>query len=242
MDRPIARCPRLGQDWLLASVVAPFYYEAPLDGHIQAMKFRPSRPMGRALGQLLADHVQRHGIAAEVHAMVPVPLHRKRFLERGFNQAMEIARPVATGTGLPVLIRGIGRQTDTQPQTRLAARERHANLRGAFAVRRDLQGMSVAIVDDVITTSATVNALAASLRDAGAREVHAWALARAVPGSGSRQGEQRTRKPDQRRTDIISPMAGDPGWNSCPYPRKRSAKHVRVTDDRRGSIPNPPGS
>ena len=186
LERPIARCPRPGQGWLLASVVAPFHYETPLDGHIQALKFRPSRPMGRALGQVLADHVRRHGIAAEVDALVPVPLHRKRFLERGFNQAIEIARPVAAGAGLPVLIRGIGRRTDTQPQTLLAARERHANLRGAFTVRRDLQGLSIAIIDDVVTTGATVNALAAPLLDAGAREVHAWALARAVPGGGSR--------------------------------------------------------
>ncbi len=136
--------------------------------------------MGRALGQMLEDQVRGRAAAAEVDALVPVPLHRKRLLERGFNQAFEIARPVAAGTGLPLLSRGIFRHADTQPQTLLAARDRHANLRGAFRVGRDLQGMHVAIIDDVITTGATVNALAASLRNAGAIEVHAWALARAL--------------------------------------------------------------
>ena len=187
LERPVKQCPRPGQGWRIVGVTAPFRYESPLDTHIHAMKFRPSRPMGRALGQLLAKDIDERRLADMVEALVPVPLHRRRLRERGFNQAFEIARPVAAATGLPLLVHGIHRRASTQPQSLLAAHERHRNLRGAFRIRRGLKGMNVAIVDDVITTGATVNALAASLRDAGAEEIHAWALARVVPRSGFRQ-------------------------------------------------------
>lgn len=177
----MSRCPRPEQGWRIQRVVAPFTYESPLDGHIQAMKFRPSRAMGRALGLLLVEILESPGLAQEVDALVPVPLHRRRLIERGFNQAFEIARPVAAATGLPLIIRGIHRHANTRPQSLLAAHERHPNMHGAFRIRRSLKGLNVAIVDDVITTGATVNALAASLAEAGAGEIHAWALARVVP-------------------------------------------------------------
>ncbi len=143
--------------------------------------------MGRALGLLLAEALQRGEPEEDVHALVPVPLHRRRLIERGFNQAFEIARPLAAATGKPLLVRGIHRQVNTQPQSLLAAHERSGNLRSAFRIRGNLKGMTVVIVDDVITTGATVNALAAALREAGASEVHAWALARVAPPGGWRQ-------------------------------------------------------
>ena len=137
--------------------------------------------MGRALGLLLVEVLEGRGLTGEVDALVPVPLHRRRLIERGFNQAFEIARPVAAATGLPLMIRGIHRHVNTQPQSLLAAHERYRNMRSAFSIRRNLKGLNVAIVDDVITTGATVNTLATSLREAGAREIHAWALARVAP-------------------------------------------------------------
>lgn len=184
LQRPISRCPRPEEGWCIQRVAAPFLYESPLDGHIQAMKFRPSRPMGRALGLLLVEVLKSRGFVDEVDALVPVPLHRRRLIDRGFNQAFEIARPVAAATGLPLLIRGIHRHANTQPQSLLAAHERYRNMRGAFRIRRNLKGLSVAVVDDVITTGATVNALAASLREAGAGEIQVWALARVEPRGG----------------------------------------------------------
>ena len=141
--------------------------------------------MGRALGLLLVEVLEDRGVAGEVDALVPVPLHPGRLRERGFNQAFEIAWPVAAATGLPLLIHGIRRQANTRPQSLLAAQKRYLNVRGAFRTRRGLKGMTVAIIDDVITTGATVNALAASLRDAGADEIHAWALSRVVPRGGA---------------------------------------------------------
>ena len=183
----MGRCPRPDQGWCIATVTAPFHYRPPLDGHIQALKFRPSRPMGRALGLLLAEVLEDRCDTVGIDVLIPVPLHHRRLCERGFNQAFEIARPVAARTGLPLVIRGIQRQANTRAQTLLAAADRHSNMHGAFGVTRDFKGMNVAIVDDVITTGATVNALAASLRGAGAETIHAWALARAVP-KGSAAG------------------------------------------------------
>ena len=181
------RCPRPDQGWCIATVTAPFRYESPLDGHIHTMKFRPSRAMGRALGLLLVEFLEDRRLTEAVDALIPVPLHRGRLIERGFNQAHEIARPVAAAAGLPLFIAGIHRHANTRPQTLLAAHDRYRNLRGAFRTRRKIKGLNVAIIDDVITTGATVNALAASLHEAGAGQIHAWALARAVPRSRLRQ-------------------------------------------------------
>lgn len=181
LEQPVNPCPRPVQGWRIASMMAPFQYAFPLNRHIHAMKFRPSRHMGRALGQMLAEVLQHRPTTAAVDALIPVPLHRARLRERGFNQAFELARPVAAATGLPLLVRGIQRHAHTAPQSLLPAHGRYRNLRGAFRIHRRIEGMKVAIVDDVVTTGATVNSLAASLRTAGAAEVHAWALARIAP-------------------------------------------------------------
>jgi ComF family protein len=161
--------------------VSPLRYEYPLDQYIHALKFQSDRRMGRALGLVLAEQVKATGAAAAVDTLVPVPLHRKRLLQRGFNQAYEIAHPVASTAERSLLTAGIVRYLPTQPQSLVGARERAANVGEAFAVRRRLDGLRVAIIDDVITTGATVNSLARSLRRSGAVEVQVWAVARAAP-------------------------------------------------------------
>ena len=90
--------------------------------------------MGRALGLMLLEVLEQQGGASQVDVLLPVPLHRRRLRERGFNQAFEIARPVAAGLGLPLLIRGISRQADTRPQTLLTARDRRDNIRWVFLI------------------------------------------------------------------------------------------------------------
>lgn len=112
--------------------------------------------------------------------MVAVPLHRHRLLEHGYNQALEIARPVAAELKLALLIAGITRTLPTRPQIELDLQERRASVIGAFLVSRKLRGRNVAIVDDVITTGATVNSLARALTVAGAAEIQAWAVARTL--------------------------------------------------------------
>jgi len=116
--------------------------------------------------------------------LVAPPLSRARLRERGFNQAHELARIVGRSLAIPVRWRGLARRRETAHQPGLGRAARSANLAGAFECRLDLRGTRVAIVDDVITTGATVEALAATLRHAGAREVAVWVVAR-TPGPGA---------------------------------------------------------
>lgn len=111
-----------------------------------------------------------------------MPLHRTRLAERGFNQALEIARRLARISNRPLRTKGIVRVRDTAHQADLPAARRPANVRGAFECRADLSGMTVAIVDDVMTTGASLNELARVLKCAGAVRVENWVAARTWPG------------------------------------------------------------
>ena len=189
----VSACPRCGrgplaaglrecrahpQHWHVAHVLAPLVYAPPLEHYIHALKYDGERAIGRCLGQILAAAAgaRRDGI----DAVVAVPLHRRRLLERGYNQAFEVARTASAVLRLPILRAGIIRARATTPQTSLScALQRRENLIGAFTVTTRLHGKRIAIVDDVITTGATVDALAESLLRAGAVHVEAWAVARA---------------------------------------------------------------
>ena len=165
---------------MLDAVVAPLEYRDPVDEHIQAFKFAGRRQIGRALGEILVETVRAAPQAQGVDAVIAVPLHRRRFLERGYNQAAEIARPVAATLRVDLYVAGIRRRRATTAQAQLSASERRSNLRRAFDVTRDLRDLHIAIIDDVITTGATVNALARELKRAGASTVQAWAVARSI--------------------------------------------------------------
>jgi len=178
--RPVADCPRADGGWSIAGVVAPFRYTEPLQGYVQSLKFAGRRSLGWALGALLASHVAGSPRWRDVNALVAVPLHRKRFIARGYNQAIEIARPVSAALRIPLLVARVARTRATAAQTELLAAQRRANLRGAFTVSRDLAGLHLAIIDDVMTTGATVNALALELARAGAKSVCVWAVARSL--------------------------------------------------------------
>jgi len=177
---PVAVCPRQTASWAFDAVVAPLEYVEPLRAYVRDLKFAGRRNLGQALGDLLAEAVRAAPAGRNVDAIVPVPLHRRRFIARGYNQAVEIARPVATSLHTSLYIAGIKRRRATTPQAQLAATARRANVRHAFAVRRNLKGRHIAIVDDVITTGSTVNALARELLLAGARTVQVWAVARSL--------------------------------------------------------------
>ena len=130
------------------------------------------------LGELLADALE----AAQVprpEMLVPVPLHPHRLRTRGYNQALELARPVARRLALPLQVRAARRQRDTAAQSGLGAVARRRNVRGAFAVDAAVAGRRVALVDDVVTTGHTVRELARAVVAAGAERVEVWCLARA---------------------------------------------------------------
>jgi ComF family protein len=170
-----------GPGWVIDSVRAPFAYGPPLSRYLWALKYRAERHLGRALGSLFAGTIDP--IKIEIDAVVGVPLHPRRLRARSFNQADEIAAPIARVLRRPLLTSGFKRIVATRPQTEL---DRKARLRapiGSFAVSRNLAGLGIAIVDDVITTGATANAFAAALKAQGAARVEAWSVARSTGGA-----------------------------------------------------------
>jgi ComF family protein len=183
VDRP---CPVCGigsheatdqhPDWHLARVIAPFQYAFPVRQIVQRLKYRRQQPLGYRLGLLLAEHLPRHHLSGVV--LVAMPLHRSRLIERGYNQSFELARGVAAVLGVPIRVSGILRQRPTLPQAGLTRDARRGNVQNAFRVTRGLAGRHIWLVDDVITTGATANSLAAAMLTAGAHEVSLMAVAR----------------------------------------------------------------
>ena len=157
-------------------MIAPFHYAPPLDGYIHALKYRGARRLGRTLALAIVEHLR--AAAHAVDALVPVPLHPRRLRERGFNQAFEIARTLGRALERPVVLARIRRRGPEVTQTGRGAAERLENVAHAFAVERVFAGARLAIVDDVLTTGATVNALAAELLAAGAARCDVWAVGR----------------------------------------------------------------
>jgi len=156
---------------------ANWRYGFPLDSVVQALKFR------RRLAS--ADFLARGMLAGphpEGDLLVPVPLSAARLRERGFNQAMEIARPLARALGLPCDAAHLKRRRDTPPQSRLPWQRRAANVRNAFECTADYSGRSIILVDDVMTSGATLEAIARVLKDHGAGRVTNWVAARTLKG------------------------------------------------------------
>lgn len=161
----------------LAETRAAFLYGFPLDRLLPRLKFHRDLAAGRLLAQAMA---RACGARARPDVLVPVPLHRARLRQRGYNQALELARPLGRMLGLPVRAGLLQRRRNTTAQSRLDAGARAANLRDAFAVPAHLAPPPhVALVDDVMTTGATLNAAADALQDAGVERVVAWVCARA---------------------------------------------------------------
>ena len=188
LARPVAHCPSAQTTWHVDAVVAPFSYGPPLDHYVQAFKYHRARAMGRAFALLLSELAS---LCGELDALVAVPLHRKRRHERGYNQAQEIARVLADTLKVPAITRGIERHVATPAQAGQGALARHGSVAGAFRVRRELVGQRIAIVDDVVTTGATVNALAAELKAAGAARCIVLAVARTPARAWMPEVEQR---------------------------------------------------
>jgi len=157
------------------ATLALWRYEFPCDGLVQALKYRAQFALAGFFARSLASRP-----LPEVDVVLPMPLHAKRLAERGFNQALEIARGLARYRGTPIEPRGVLRLKNTPPQTELPYEDRAKNVRGAFRCELDLSGASVAVLDDVMTTGATLNELARVLKRAGARRVENFVIARTV--------------------------------------------------------------
>ena len=162
----------------LAGLRTAYAFEGALREAVLSLKYRGLRAAGEELGDLLARFVVDHPLPVDV--IVPVPLHPRRLKERGYNQAEVIARPLGEATSLAVTPAALQRTVWTEPQARMENRTHRAqNLNGAFAARAELvAGRRVAVVDDVCTTGATLNACADALTAAGAVSVWGLTLAR----------------------------------------------------------------
>jgi ComF family protein len=154
---------------------AAFIYTEPISSLIQAAKFAQQWSILPPLSQLFLEQLH---ITAQPDLLIPLPLHTTRLRERGFNQALEIARPIAKQLKINLEIGRLTRQKNTEHQARLSANARWQNMRGAFDYQGDLSGARVALIDDVMTSGASLNAAAKALKAAGAIEVQAWVIAR----------------------------------------------------------------
>lgn len=167
---------RRGRATALDSVHAGFVYAAPLDRLLPRFKFHRDLAAGALLSQLMAEAFAR---LSRPDAVVPVPLHRARLRRRGYDQALELARPLARALDLPLRDDLLQRTRITAPQSELSAAARRRNLKDAFAVKTEVRlPARVVLVDDVMTTGATLHAAAAALKHAGVQHVAAWVCAR----------------------------------------------------------------
>jgi ComF family protein len=157
--------------------LAAYRYEQPLPALVGGFKFQRRLNMLRLAGLLLAQALQAAD-AQRPDAIVPVPLHRRRLRQRGYDQALELARGVGSTLDLPVLDGCVARDRATPPQAELDANARKRNVRGAFQATMSLDGPHIAVLDDVVTTASTVTEVARVLLGAGARRVDVWCLAR----------------------------------------------------------------
>ena len=155
---------------------------------VHALKYHDWPAIARPMGRRLAAIRFPHDVEQERAALVPVPLAVTRQRERGYNQSLELARSLGVAWSLPVREDLLARARSTQTQTRLTPGERHRNVSGAFRVladRASLRGLHLVLVDDVVTTAATLNACAAALHAGGARILSFVTFGRA-PALGDR--------------------------------------------------------
>ena len=169
---PCGRC--LAHPPRYDATIAALDYRFPADVLVHALKFRGELALAPLLGALLREKLSA---AAGVDVLVPVPLSPRRLRERGYNQAVEIARSL----GAPLDAGCCERVRETRAQMELPFDERASNVRGAFRCSRALSGARVAVIDDVMTTGATLDEIAAALKEAGAARVVNWVVARTAP-------------------------------------------------------------
>ena len=160
------------------ATIAALSYRFPTDVLVHALKFRSELALAVLFGKLLGERV---AMSERVDFVVPVPLYTGRLRERGFNQAMEIARPLARSTRARLAPELCERIRDTPAQLGLPLEERRKNVAGAFNCPKLIEGASVALVDDVMTTGSTLDEAAATLKRSGAARVVCWVLARTPP-------------------------------------------------------------
>lgn len=170
----------LTQPPAFSRTTAVFGYAFPLDKLIQNMKYGEQLALAHAFAKKLVQRIDKSNLPDCVIAM---PLHPAKLRERGFNQSLLLAATVARELKLKLLPNACRRVRDTPPQSALPWKERKKNVRNAFSCDRNMSGKRVVLVDDVLTTGASLNALAEAVSKQGAIEISAWVVARTLPHS-----------------------------------------------------------
>jgi ComF family protein len=177
---------RLSAEGAISQLVAAYYFETggPLQSIVHHMKYNGMPSLGKLLGKQLGERVKEELAGGEVSAIVPVPLHFSKKRERGYNQSEYVCRGMSSVLGVQVEPTLITRKRYTRTQTQLNREERRQNVAGAFLVQRRAQpgikDATLLLVDDVITTGATMQSCAQVLMAAGAKRVIACAAALAL--------------------------------------------------------------
>jgi ComF family protein len=179
------RC--LAQPPLFTHTTAVFDYSFPLDKLIQNMKYSEQLALAHAFAKKLVQRIDKNKLPDYVIAM---PLHPAKLRERGFNQSLLIATTVARKLNLKLLPNACQRVRDTPPQSALPWKERKKNVRNAFFCNKDLTGKHIVLVDDVLTTGASLNALAEAVSKKGAIKISAWVVARTLPNSFASENKE----------------------------------------------------
>lgn len=156
---------------------APFIHQGAVRYLINQCKFRGKYKNSRLLGLLLANHLSIHAKRPEL--IIPVPLHSKRYQQRGFNQSLEIGKIISRQLSIPIDNTCCLRIKNTAHQVSLTAKQRHKNIKNAFQVINPPKAKHIALLDDVMTTGATTNELSKILKSTGVKQVDVWVCARA---------------------------------------------------------------
>lgn len=162
---------------------ALFSYEHPVDAMLQRYKYQHKLHMAEHFASRIAQALTEPARTAQAlpDLMIPMPLHPKRLSERGYNQSLEIARQLHKTLALPFDATSCTRTRLTPPQASLPLKARVKNMKDAFSCARRFDGLRIALIDDVMTTGASLNALAKTIKAAGAAQVECWVIARTLP-------------------------------------------------------------
>ena len=155
-----------------------FRYEDDVIGLVHQLKFGEKISHARSIGEMLSARLLQTGESPD--CLLPVPLHHSRLRQRGFNQSIEISRVIAKRSGIPLEYDAVVRHRRTSAQTGLDAKQRKKNIRGAFTLVQAIDYQHVLIIDDVMTTGATVEELARVLKKSGVERVGVLSIARAT--------------------------------------------------------------
>lgn len=159
--------------------IAPLLYEQPIVKFITQLKFHHQLLYAKLLGQLLAERIKRVYTNTELpECIVPMPLHKKRIKQRGFNQAIEIAKPIAKALHLTINHQLCRRKKNTQAQSSLTGESRKLNIHNAFEITNNLNVKHIAVLDDVITTGNTIRALSETINTDNKIKIDIWCCAR----------------------------------------------------------------